>query len=73
MNGDFGTFSLKVYNSAGELIRTLEEKRVVHAFNGVYSWDGTNKAGSRCASGVYIIYMIAPLEQRMVRVVLINK
>jgi hypothetical protein len=50
--------SIKVYNAMGQLVRTLENKRLQP---GRYSthWDGTNSAGQRVSSGVYFYKMEA--------------
>ena len=50
--------SIKVYNAMGQLVQTLENKRLEP---GRYSshWDGTNSAGQRVSSGVYFYKMEA--------------
>jgi hypothetical protein len=50
--------SIKVYNAMGQLVRTLENKRLEP---GKYSthWDGTNQSGQRVSSGVYFYKMEA--------------
>jgi hypothetical protein len=50
-----GKFSLRIYNSAGEVIRTLEDTNLTGPLAKTYLWDGTNVHGDRVASGVYII------------------
>jgi hypothetical protein len=69
----YGLFSLKVYNSAGEYITTLDEKELSQPLNKIYSWDGTNKYGKKCSSGVYIIYMASSIGCEISRVVFINQ
>jgi len=67
-----GIFSLKVYNSAGELVKILKDE-VVPA--GVYEdiyWDGTNKYNERAASGVYIIYYTNRYHTRMAKLLLVR-
>ncbi len=68
-----GNFSIKIYNSAGEHIKTLVETEISSPLIDVYSWDGTNKHGHKCATGVYIIYMIGVYERKVAKVVLINR
>ncbi len=68
-----GHLALNIYNSAGEHVKNLVEKELSAPFNDVYSWDGTNKHGDKCASGVYIIYMLGPFERRVAKVVFINQ
>jgi hypothetical protein len=48
--------SIKVYNAMGQLVRTLENRRMDP---GRYSahWDGTNAAGQKVSSGVYFYKM----------------
>jgi hypothetical protein len=50
--------SIKVYNALGQLVRTLENKRLEP---GRYSvkWDGTNQLGRKVSSGVYFYKMDA--------------
>lgn len=49
-----GRASLKVYNVAGQLVKTLAEGQ---SLPGYYSrtWDGRDNAGRRISSGVYIV------------------
>ncbi len=47
-----GHVSLKIYNVAGQLVRTLTNE-VWEAGNHSKSWNGTNDLGSSVASGVY--------------------
>ncbi len=69
-----GNFSLKIYNSVGEHIRTLDNKgKVENGFTGFYLWDGKNKHGEDCGSGVYLIYYIEPFKRRLARVILIRQ
>jgi hypothetical protein len=50
--------SIKVYNAMGQLVRTLENKRLDPGKHVVH-WDGTNSAGQRVSSGVYFYKMHA--------------
>ncbi|GEM_PF-2780043 len=48
--------SLKIYNTAGELIRILQDVETpVHGLHEEWGWDGRNKFGEKVASGVYLI------------------
>ena len=48
--------SLRIYNSAGEHIRTLTfAAGASPALPATAAWDGTNKYGDKCADGVYLI------------------
>jgi hypothetical protein len=67
-----GNYSLRVYNSAGELIKILDSRYLNSPVYQWYSWDGTNKFGNKCASGVYIFYLIEPFDRKLKRVILIH-
>jgi len=47
-----GHVSLKIYNVAGQLVKTLVDD-VLEAKHHEYEWTGTNNAGVKVASGVY--------------------
>ncbi len=44
--------SLKIYNVAGQLVRTLVNE-TMPAGNHTVTWDGTNSSGEKVASGIY--------------------
>jgi hypothetical protein len=67
-----GEYSLRIYNSAGELVRNLDERSLTSPFQWVYPWDGRNDKGEMCASGVYIIYLIEPVKRRVAKVLLVR-
>jgi hypothetical protein len=67
-----GRFSLAIYNSAGEHIKTLVSQTLSNPITQSYSWDGTNKYGNTCASGVYILDLAEPLSHQQKRVLLIK-
>jgi len=69
---DHAKYTLRVYNSAGEHIKTLDDQYLTAPFQGSYNWDGTNKYGQKCASGMYILYCIEPYSRKMARVLLIR-
>ena len=49
-----GHVSLRIYNAAGQLVRTLINEIQAPVAEGFQvEWDGTNSAGGRVASGVY--------------------
>ena len=51
-----GHVTLKVYNVAGQLVRTLvDEVRDAAAYS--IAWDGRNNIGSQVASGIYFYKM----------------
>ncbi len=52
-----GAFSLKIYNSAGELVKKLDGDTMTNApYDHTYEWDANNDKGAPVASGVYLIY-----------------
>ncbi len=67
-----GEYSLRIYNTAGEHIKTLDAKRLNAPVNQTYTWDGTNKNGDACASGVYIFYLIEPFNRKIKRILLVR-
>jgi hypothetical protein len=67
-----GIYSLKVYNSAGELVRVLRDERAQSGtYENVY-WDGKNKFNESCASGVYILYYTTRYQTRLARILLLR-
>jgi hypothetical protein len=67
-----GNYSLLIYNSAGEHVRTLDSQTLSAPISQSYFWDGKNKYGANCASGVYILYLTEPFSQKMKRLLLIR-
>lgn len=67
-----GTFDLWVYNSAGEFIKNLNTGYVNTPIQQSFHWDGTNNAGAKVASGVYLFYLIEPSDRKLKRMLLIR-
>ncbi len=67
-----GSYDLWIYNSAGEHIKTLESTYLSAPVSQAYTWDGKNKYGDACASGVYIFYLVEPFERQYKRILLIH-
>ena len=67
-----GACSLVIYNSAGEHIRTFESRQIGISFAADYSWDGKDKYGDPCSSGVYIIRMTIPSGVQTKRIILLR-
>ncbi len=67
-----GPYELRIYNSVGEHIKTLDEGNLSAPISMNYQWDGKNKYGDTCASGVYIFYLIEPFSQKAKRIILIH-
>jgi hypothetical protein len=66
-----GRVLIKIYNLAGELVRTLVDE---HKEAGEYikPWDGRNDAGKLCAAGVYVILYNAKEIKEIEKVILIK-
>ncbi len=67
-----GQYALRIYNSAGEHIKTLDSQDLSGPVSQWYSWDGKNKYGDTCASGVYILYLMEPLSEKTARVLFVR-
>jgi hypothetical protein len=57
--GQSGPATLKVYDVAGRMVRTLVNKQLAAGAHEV-SWDGRSEAGRPLASGVYVLEMVSP-------------
>jgi len=51
-----GRYSLKIYNSAGELVKVLQDLESKWPVEDDVPWDGKNMKGDLVAAGVYIVY-----------------
>jgi len=68
-----GLVALRIYNSAGEHIKTLFSETLTQPLSPtVVNWDGTNKFGQKVASGVYVIYLQKPSGRALGRLVVIH-
>jgi hypothetical protein len=67
-----GHYSLRVYNSAGEYIKTVDERELTIPFSGTVYWDGNNRYGGPCTSGVYVLHLSEPYGIKVKKVVLIR-
>ncbi len=67
-----GKYILKVYNSAGESIKTLQDGNLTAPVHQGFTWDGTNFSGDLCASGVYLIYLQTPQKTNWRKVLLVR-
>jgi len=67
-----GPFDLWVYNSAGEFIKDLNTTYTTIPIQQSFKWDGTNNAGAKVASGVYLFYLIEPSDRKLKRMLLIR-
>lgn len=63
-----GQVSLKIYDVAGRLVRTLKDGEEIAGYRTV-GWDGRTESGARAASGVYYCRLVTPdgtLTRKMV-------
>jgi hypothetical protein len=68
-----GEMTLRIYNSAGEHIKTLFDQQLTQPLSPtVINWDGKNKYGQAVASGVYIVYLQRPFSRALARLVIIH-
>jgi len=68
----FGAYILKVYNSAGELVKVLRDGRGTEGLYDSATWDGRNEKGARVASGVYLIAYINGSKTRYAKLVVLR-
>jgi len=66
-----GPFDLRVYNSAGEHVKTLLEGNLNQPVTTI-TWDGTNKNGENCADGVYLFWLHEPYAAKVKKVALVK-
>lgn len=66
-----GQVSLKVYDVAGKLIRTLLNNNL-RAGNHVVNWNGCNNAGAAVASGVYFCRLVTDEGTRAKKMVILR-
>jgi hypothetical protein len=67
-----GNYELWIYNTAGEHIKTLDSRQLSGPVSQWYSWDGKNKYGDTCASGVYFFYLVEPNSRKTKRIILVR-
>ncbi len=63
--------SLKIYNTTGQLIKTLENG-VKQAGNYKVKWDGTNEHGQAVASGIYFYRLQVEKQTKMRKMILLR-
>ncbi|HJT23892.1 MAG TPA: hypothetical protein VJ873_04910 [bacterium] len=67
-----GPYALRIYNSAGELIRVLDDQHLTSATDFFYTWDGTNFLNEPVASGVYLIYLRRPTDDIIKKIMVVR-
>ena len=63
---------LQVYDAAGRLIRTIQDRRLKAGLHR-YSWNGKDSLGRKVGQGVYFIRLITPHGDILKKVVALNK
>jgi len=63
--------SLKIYNSQGQLVKTLLEMSLIPGTYH-YAWDGTNELGEEVSSGVYFVVLESHDIQRTRKAILMR-
>jgi len=67
-----GPYSLVIYNSAGEHIKTLDDHYLDQPVSAVYQWDGKNKYEDTCANGVYILNLTEPYSRKVRKLLIVR-
>ncbi len=68
------TITIKIYNIAGELVRTLDDGKEILAGAGskIATWDGKNEDGEYVASGIYAYVVDAEGEQQVGKIAIVK-
>ncbi|MEK7746335.1 MAG: FlgD immunoglobulin-like domain containing protein, partial [Elusimicrobiota bacterium] len=66
-----GQVTLRLFTVNGSLVRTLVDE-AKPAGKGSVDWDGTNSAGSRVASGIYLLHLKAPGITKTQKIIVIK-
>ena len=64
---------LSAGNSAGRLVKILQENETMSYGNNVVYWDGKDNNGEFCVSGLYIVTIQADEKKATKTVVVLNK
>ena len=68
-----GPYHFSIYNTAGEHILSFPTNpHPTGPINDLFTWDGKNKNGDECASGVYILYLVEPYSRKVKRLILVK-
>jgi len=71
-SSDFGNVDIKIYNLAGEFIKTVYIGPVEKGDTYIYDWDGLNEQGSTVSSGVYFVYAVSKFYNGYKKVVIVK-
>ncbi|MCG3203432.1 MAG: hypothetical protein KCHDKBKB_00091 [Elusimicrobia bacterium] len=67
-----GSAEIKIYNIAGELVRTINSSGLTSGAHNYLEWDGLNDHGNQVASGVYIGRLSIGSEERLFKMAVIK-
>jgi hypothetical protein len=70
--GQAGKVTLRIYNSAGELVKKLVDEFGLDKQVILSKWDGKNDAGQTVAAGVYVIQANIPHTSKLVKFVVLH-
>jgi hypothetical protein len=65
--------SIKIYNIAGRLIRTVINQQILFPGENAIPWDGTNDEGKKCTSDLYIVHLSAAGKEEIKSIAIVNK
>ena len=64
--------TIKIYNVAGRLIRSLKTGEQLFVGENAVSWDGKNEENENCVSGLYIICVVVEGKKQLKTVAIVN-
>jgi len=64
--------SLKIYNSRGQLVKTLINEEIYHKGNHSIVWNGDNKENEQVSSGVYFFKLISNKHMQIKKAILVK-
>ena len=71
--GKSSEVTIKIYNTAGRLIRVLKENQPIGRGTAVFYWDGKNQNGKDCVTGLYLVHIKTEELRKTKTVVVLNK
>ena len=71
--GEEKNATIKIYNTAGRLIRLLKENEQMQIGGNTISWDGRDQNGSVCVTGLYVVSVKVEDKMATQTVVVMNK
>ena len=65
--------TVKIYNLAGRLKKTLLDNEIMNPGRNVVIWDGTDEGGQKVLSGLYVIVVVTEEDKDTTTVAVLNK